>query len=76
MTQSGIYVFRPKGHGSLTFAIFAENADLAKGLVSVHINENHRHGHGALKYEADGWDDNGYEIEYYAPRIVMEHPND
>jgi hypothetical protein len=70
-----LYVFRPGGHGQLTFMVCAKNEEEARVLTQEHIDAMYRSGSGRYIYDAQGWSTDYYALEVYEPGQVVENDN-
>ena len=70
-----LYVWRPKGHGELTFMVVAETMEDATIAVIRHIQEHYTISAYPI-YEAQGFGGGYYQLEIYEPGEVAENNND
>ena len=71
-----LYVWRPRGHGQLSFFVVAASLAEAKAAIDAHVDHTYRAHDGTLAYEARGWNTDYYEGFSYSVGTVVEHPNE
>lgn len=66
-----LYVWRPDGHGPLSFFVMAEDEATARAAVDARVKALlKRHG-----YYVSGWGTSDYELTVYEAGEVVEHAN-
>jgi len=75
-----LYVFRPNGHGPLSWFVVANSHDEAITEVQAEIDRRRTLAPGAQdwlsKHDYDGWDEGEYELETHGIGVVVSHAND
>ena len=71
-----LYVFRPKGHGPLSFYIMAANEVQARLEIDKWIAGALKRNKFVSNWEVNGWGTDEYELEIYEPLQVAVNDND
>jgi hypothetical protein len=74
--ENRLYVFKPKGHGELSFFVIAETETQAREIIDLHIKENYTKKDGSLSYEVSGWGTDYYELTIAEQGQVITNNND